>query len=67
MENEWIKVEDRLPDFDDPVFVYCKIWGRYIATYTEILDTGWGEWRDFNNKPCLPPTHWMPLPKPPTE
>lgn len=64
--NQWISVKDRLPEFNEPVLVFCRIYGRYLATYKRIdEDYEWGEWRDFNNKVCLPPTHWMSLPNPP--
>jgi len=65
--SEWISVDERLPDFDKSVFVYCRIYGRFIAYYTRITeDTNDGIWCDWNdNRGILPPTHWMPLPEPP--
>jgi len=64
--SRWIPVSERLPDFDVPVMVYCKIYGRYITTYTRILDTNHGTWRDIDGRSgMLPPSHWMPLPEPP--
>lgn len=67
-QDRWISVKDRLPEFDVHVIVYCKIYGRYLASYRRIdTDYNWGDWRDFNNNVCLPPTHWMPLPQPPKQ
>lgn len=66
--EKWIDVKDRLPEFNETVLVCCRIYGRYLGNYVKIVpEYSWGEWRDFNNKICLPPTHWMPLPKPPVK
>jgi len=54
--NEWISVEDRLPEKD----------GRYI-----VVENHHGQWigvssmrrGDFD----MPITHWMPLPSPPED
>ena len=61
-EAEWISEREFKPEFGLHVLVSCRIYGRYLAVYNEIADTGFGEWKDFNGKSCLPPTHWMPLP-----
>lgn len=68
MEDKWIRVEDRLPTNNDPIFQL--IWGEdedgdievYKAYYSE-QSTCWF-WRDmeFSNV-----THWMPLPEPPKQ
>jgi hypothetical protein len=62
---EWISVKERLPPFNQSVLCHCRIYGRYIGSYDRILDTGWGNWSDGKILGVLPPTHWMPLPKPP--
>jgi hypothetical protein len=69
MKAEWISVDDRLPEITTPVLVYCKVYGRFIATYEDIgAGAKWGNWKDSNgNLGILPPTHWMPLPEPPSQ
>lgn len=66
---EWIKTEDRKPEFDVPVWVWCRIYGRFIATYEYIGDfegERFGNWQDHNgNLGILPPVYWMLLPEPP--
>ena len=65
----WVAVSERLPEFGETVLVYCKIYGRFLATYEFIGDfqgKKYGNWRDFNgNLGILPPVYWMPLPEPP--
>ncbi len=64
----WVKTEQRKPKFDEPVWVWCRIYGKYLATYEEIDGTGWGNWRDFNgNLGILPPVYWLEIPEVPTE
>lgn len=62
----WIPVTpETMPPFDQHVIVFCRIWGRFTATYIRISDTECGTWHDGNQSGILPPTHWMPLPAPP--
>jgi hypothetical protein len=64
--SEWINVKERLPEFDLMVLVYCRIYGRYLSSYTEVDDSGFGQWSAPEwDESALPPTHWMPLPEPP--
>jgi hypothetical protein len=64
---EWIPVAKKLPPFDEWVLAYCRIYGCYIGSYQRIApDTSYGNWNDGKNLGVLPPTHWMPLPEPPT-
>ena len=69
--SQWISVTDRLPEFGETILVYCKIYGRFLATYEYIGEVDrkkYGNWRDFRgNSGILPPTHWMPLPSPPQQ
>lgn len=59
MDN-WIKVEDRLPDNMQDVLMYDKNRGRIIGFYS---GGQWGD--DLRNYHQV--THWMPLPDPPPE
>ncbi|MBS7559958.1 DUF551 domain-containing protein [Pseudomonas sp. RC4D1] len=65
--SDWIKVSDRLPEPDTLVLCTSEFFGA-------------GDWRcavgaiDRNNNYCWwlkgaswTPTHWQPLPSPPTE
>ncbi len=61
---EWISVDIEIPEFNTPVLMYCKIYGRYIGWYQQI-EGECGNWHDGNVLGVLPPTHWMPLPEPP--
>ena len=62
--QEWISVEDKLPEDDSDVLAYLQIGqeGRiYPANYEK------GVWFDciFNTPATGTTTHWMPLPEPP--
>ena len=62
--QEWISVEDRLPEDESDVLAYLSIGeeGRiYPANYAK------GVWFDciFNAPVTESTTHWMPLPEPP--
>ena len=65
--NEWINVEDRLPEDFKTVLALCKDGGMFVGRYTswhrwEIL-TAMKSTRVVSRKV----THWMPLPSPPIE
>ena len=67
-QQEWIPVEVRLPEFGESVLVFCRIYGRFIASYEfigEFQNEKYGNWSDGKNIGILPPTHWMLLPLPP--
>jgi len=64
-KTRWISVEERLPEFVEPVFVWCRIYGRYIGTYQQIDGTRFGNWSDGKELGVLPPLFWQPLPTPP--
>ena len=55
--QEWISVNDRLPEKNTDVLIYNI--EEYIGSDFLTKD---GKW--FWNEE-LPPTHWMPLPEPP--
>ena len=68
--NEWISVEEKLPDTDDNVLVICN--GeykniRFINAYDlAAYDSDEDEWiLDSYPEAVVTVTHWMPLPKPP--
>jgi len=66
MQPEWIPVSERLPKFDVPVLVRCRIWGTFISTYEKVdPDYEWGNWRRNDELGILPPLFWTPLPEPP--
>lgn len=59
--NKWIKVEDRLPDYDVDVLACFRgqfHWVQFVAQMRE------GELQAAG---YALPTHWMPLPNPPKE
>ena len=64
-KTRWISAEKRLPEFGEPVFVWCRIYGRYIGTYQQIDGTRFGNWSDGKDLGVLPPLFWQPLPTPP--
>lgn len=65
---DWIKTTDRLPEFEVPVLVYCRIYGRFIATYDRLApDLNYGNWRHNEELGILPPLYWMHLPLIPLE
>ena len=65
----WVATSEQLPEFGVTVLVYCKIYGKFLATYEyigEFAGEKYGNWRDFNgNLGILPPVYWMEIPKPP--
>ena len=76
MENKWISVKDRLPDFDKygeskPVLICTENKTFLILVRKEVKinskEISW-MWMFANGKNIyhtIIPTHWMPLPEPP--
>ena len=62
--QEWISVEDRLPEDDSDVLVYSRI-GEEFRIYPACYSNG--VWFDcvFNAPATDTTTHWMPMPNPP--
>lgn len=66
--NEWISVEEKLPEDGQIVLFHQKNGFIYCAEYfagNSIMSTGW-----FIDNDCWEAeevTHWMPLPKSPKE
>ena len=56
---EWISVKDRLPNHDGTYLVYLQT-TVYSQVFVTTFDSYLGE---FPHKSV---THWMPLPKPPS-
>ena len=62
--QEWVSVEDRLPEDDSDVLAYLRIGEEsriFPANYAK------GMWFDcvFNTPATERITHWMPMPQPP--
>lgn len=79
--NQWISVEERLPDAAGYECLVCAVNENYNQTHVFTAHTGYGEpgwWTgnvhymsrvtspsDNRLHPALNVTHWMPLPTPP--
>ena len=74
--NEWISIEDRLPESEIPVLIHRKPTEERLSidleNCTEILGAvdEDGTWYDFSddidiNERWFSVTHWQPLPAPP--
>lgn len=59
--NEWVSVEERLPEEKQRVIVRCEHVGTSVGW---IL---WGKWMTDIGPGAGKVTHWMPLPKSPKE
>ena len=57
--NEWVSVEERLPEEKQRVIVRCERVGTSVGW---IL---WGNWMADIGPDAGKVTHWMPLPAPP--
>ena len=57
--NEWVRVEERLPEEKQRVIVRCECVGTSVGW---IL---WGNWMTDIGPGAGKVTHWMPLPAPP--
>ena len=62
--QEWVSVDDRLPEDDSDVLAYSRI-GEESRIYPACYSNG--VWFDcvFNAPATDTTTHWMPLPHPP--
>lgn len=58
-QNEWVSVEERLPEEKQRVIVRCERVGTSVGW---IL---WGNWMTDIGPGAGKVTHWMPLPAPP--
>ena len=76
-KQEWISVEDRLPDVLDDYLVVVKLkyeWETEWEYHTDVaglvlengyIDGVWDTLHDWNEGQECHVTHWMPLPEPP--
>ena len=67
LANQWISVEDRLPEGDEAVL--CSFGGWDDNIFYRVfswckIDNEWTDWDGISYKSV---THWMPLPQPPKE
>ena len=75
LPNEWVSVEERLPDKHDEYIVCAcdegepideRIWGDTVVVFADYYD-GTFTWYEGNREYDISDivTHWMPLPAPP--
>lgn len=66
IDMEWIKETESKPPFGELVLVYCRIYGRFLASYEYIGDFGgekYGNWKHDGKLGILPPVLWMKIPE----
>ena len=63
--NEWISVQDRLPEINTYVLIVYAGYSMFVA----YRDNSEGDlcFRGDDGNPLYNITHWMPLPEPPKE
>ena len=63
--QEWISVEDRLPENDQWVlcFMKDKCFGTFSVFQWNYIDWQWNDGNEWFDEKEV--THWMPLPQPP--
>lgn len=67
-DNEWISVDDRLPEKEQKVFVFYKALGEENRIHNDVMATNWRTNKgDFIPVAGYKVTHWRPLPEPPKE
>jgi hypothetical protein len=62
LAGRWIPVDERLPDEGGPVLASN---GKDVTVCVYRESTKW--WRHLDDYFSWRPTHWMPLPAPPTD
>lgn len=72
MSEEWIRVEDRLPEIGDKVLIYFGAIDNILMATVGVDYDGnvifFGYYRDcYSCDHAEDITHWMPLPKPPVK
>ena len=60
--QEWISVDDRLPEFGVSVLARCFYHGKLVTLVCHRSKENFGEW--YTDEICqwVKVTHWMPLP-----
>ena len=63
--QEWISVDERMPEFCVPVLARCFHHGKWRTLVCHTSKENAGEW--YTDEVCqwVKATHWMPLPEPP--
>lgn len=63
--QEWISVDDKLPEFCVSVLARCFYHGKWRTLVCHTSKENAGEW--YTDEVCqwVKVTHWMPLPEPP--
>lgn len=67
-KQEWISVDDKLPEKSGGYLVYTYNENRLILDYSaehNLFNTFDSYSRDVAEGYAIPVTHWMPLPEPP--
>ena len=61
-DEEWISVDDRLPEFGVSVLARCFYNGKWKTLVCHTSKENFGEW--YTDEVCqwVKVTHWMPLP-----
>lgn len=67
--SEWISVDERLPDFYVDVQIYCSDTKEQMVGFIgEGMPVGLFQFAQYHGNAVLcRPTHWMPLPEPPSD
>ena len=62
----WKEEKKHKPKFGEVVLVYCRIYGRFLASYEQLDDSVFGNWSEGGKLGILPPLYWMAIPKVPS-
>ena len=63
----WIPTDESLPDVDDHVLIFCPFLEPEETTCADRQKNGMWVCDDGQLLGATEPTHWMPLPPPPTD
>lgn len=68
VNDNWISVEDKLPDKSQRVLVFYKALGQENRIHNDVIASNWRTQKgDFIPCDGYKVTHWQPLPKPPKD